>query len=126
MKKDLKKIYCLLQLRLKKNIEKMKRKLKKTKLKEISINYITPRGNWYDYSWKTDETKSGGILLNIGIHLFDFLIEILGDFKDFKIKKYDKREAFIFFDKLKVNFNLSLNSKKFVTVREIILGSEIN
>ena len=105
----------------------MKRKLKKTKLKEISINYITPRGNWYDYSWKTDETKSGGILLNIGIHLFDFLIEILGDFKDFKIIKYDKREAqgSIFFDKLKVNFNLSLNSKKFVTVREIILGSEI-
>ena len=31
----------------------------------------------------------------------------------------------IFFDKLKVNFNLSLNSKKFVTKREIILGSEI-
>ena len=50
----------------------MKKILKKTKLKEIFINYITPRGNWYDYSWKTDETKSGGILLNIGIHLFDF------------------------------------------------------
>ena len=55
------------------------------------------------------------------------MIEILGEFKDFKIIKYDKREAqgSIFFDKLKVNFNLSLNSKKFVTVREIILGSEI-
>ena len=41
--------------------------------------------------------------------------------------KYDNRETqgSLFFDKLKVNFNLSLNSKKFVTVREIILGSEI-
>ena len=43
-----------------------------------------------------------------------------------EIIKYDKREAqgSIFFEKVKVNFNLSLNSKKFVTVREIILGSE--
>ena len=121
-----KNIYCLLQLRLRKNIEKMKKILNKTKLKEININYITPRGNWYDYSWKTDETKSGGILLNIGIHLFDFLTEVLGEFKDFKISKYEKREAqgTIFFDKLKVNFNLSLNSKNFVTIREITLCSE--
>ena len=126
-KKFKKNIYCLLQLRLRKNIEKMKGILKKTKLKEIFINYITPRGNWYDYSWKTDETKSGGILINIGIHLFDFLTEVLGNVKDFKITKYESREAqgSLFFDKLKVNFNLSLNSKKFVTVREIILGSEI-
>ena len=126
-KKFKKNIYCLLQLRLRKNIEKMKTILKKTKLKEIFINYITPRGSWYDYSWKADETKSGGILINIGIHLFDFLAEVLGDVKDFKIIKYDNRETqgSLFFDKLKVNFILSLNSKQFVTVREIILGSEI-
>ena len=123
MKKNLKKnIYCLLQLRLRKNVEKMKKILSKTKLKEIyKLNHSI---SWYDYSWKTDETKSGGILINIGIHLFDFLTEVLGDFKDFKIIKYDSSRN-IFFDKLKVNFNLSLNSKKFVTTREITLGSEI-
>ena len=39
----------------------MKRILK-NKIERNFINYITPRGN-HDYSWKTDETKSGGILL---------------------------------------------------------------
>ncbi|GAG49488.1 unnamed protein product, partial [marine sediment metagenome] len=33
------------------------------------IIYITPRGKWYDYSWKADIRKSGGIIFNIGIHL---------------------------------------------------------
>ncbi len=125
-KKFNKNIYCLLQLRLKKNIEKMKKILNESNLKEIHINYITPRGNWYDYSWKTNEAKSGGILINIGIHLFDFLTEVLGDVNDFEIIKYENRETkgSLFFDKIKVNFNLSLNSEKFVTKREIILGSK--
>ncbi len=125
-KKFKKNIYCLLQLRLKKNIEKMKNILKKLNMKEIHVNYITPRGSWYDYSWKSDETKSGGILINIGVHLFDFLFEVLGDVEDFKIIKYSNREAngVLFFKGLKVNFNLSLNSEKFETKREIIIGSE--
>ena len=123
-KKFKKKIYCLLQLRLKKNIEKFKNLIRKSNIKEIKINYVTPRGSWYDYSWKSDETKSGGILINIGIHLFDFLTEVLGDIKEFKVKKYNSREAngILIFKKLIVNFNLSLNSKKFETKREIIIG----
>ncbi|MAI29126.1 MAG: oxidoreductase [Rickettsiales bacterium] len=125
-KKFDKNIYCLLQLRLKKNVQKMKNLLKNKGLKEININYVTPRGSWYDYSWKSDEEKSGGILINIGIHLFDFLTEVLGNAKDFKIIKYNNRESngVLYFDNLKVNFNLSLNSKKFETKREIIIGAE--
>ncbi len=123
-KKFKKKIYFLLQLRLKKNIEKFKNLIRKSNIKEIKINYVTPRGSWYDYSWKSDENKSGGILINIGIHLFDFLTEVLGDIKEFKVKKYNSREAngILIFKKLIVNFNLSLNSKKFETKREIIIG----
>ena len=123
-KKFKKKIYCLLQLRLKKNVEKLKNLIENSDIKEIKINYVTPRGSWYDYSWKTNETKSGGILINIGIHLFDFLTEVLGDIKEFKVKKYNSREAngILIFKKLIVNFNLSLNSKRFETKREIIIG----
>ena len=32
---------------------------------ECELNYITPRGKWYDYSWKGNCEKSGGILYNI-------------------------------------------------------------
>lgn len=35
--------------------------------------------DWWD-SWKGDESKSGGIMLGIAIHMFDFLIYLLGDY----------------------------------------------
>lgn len=43
-----------------------------------SLDYYSPRGKWYNYSWKGSKEKSGGIVTNIGIHLFDMLIFIFG------------------------------------------------
>lgn len=43
-----------------------------------SLFYSTPRGPWYGASWKGDPAKSGGIMSNIGIHLFDLLIWLYG------------------------------------------------
>ncbi len=40
--------------------------------------YHTPRGKWYDYSWKGSQERSGGVLFNIGVHLFDMLTWALG------------------------------------------------
>ena len=45
---------------------------------QVSLEYITSRGPWYDISWKGDESKSGGVLFNIGIHFFDMLLHFLG------------------------------------------------
>lgn len=36
-----------------------------------NVDYVTPRGPWYSYSWKGDVAKSGGLATNIGVHLFD-------------------------------------------------------
>lgn len=44
----------------------------------VQLQYITPRGKWYQHSWKGDIQKSGGILINIGIHLFDLLHWLFG------------------------------------------------
>jgi UDP-N-acetyl-2-amino-2-deoxyglucuronate dehydrogenase len=41
---------------------------------KIEVVYNTPRGKWYERSWKGDIDKSGGILMNIGVHLFDLLL----------------------------------------------------
>lgn len=78
-----KKIYTILQLRvhnalvaLKEGIDKEKM-LKKDKYK-VELTYITTRGQWYNYSWKGDEHKSGGVATNIGIHFFDLLIWLFG------------------------------------------------
>lgn len=45
---------------------------------KVTLQYITSRGLWYNFSWKGDQQKSGGIATNIGIHLFDLLIWLFG------------------------------------------------
>ena len=45
----------------------------------VDVDYQAPRGAWYDFSWKGDQAKSGGILSNIGIHLFDLCCWFFGD-----------------------------------------------
>lgn len=46
--------------------------------RQVSLTYITSRGQWYDVSWKGREDRSGGIVTNIGIHFFDLLIWLFG------------------------------------------------
>lgn len=43
-----------------------------------NIKYYTPRGFWYQSSWKADVSKSGGIATNIGVHLFDLALWLSG------------------------------------------------
>jgi UDP-N-acetyl-2-amino-2-deoxyglucuronate dehydrogenase len=45
---------------------------------EVSLTYVTARGRWYDTSWKGSDERSGGIVTNIGIHLFDLLLWLFG------------------------------------------------
>ena len=76
-----KKVYNILQLRLHPSIIELKEQIKNTQVEkkyEIDLTYITSRGNWYFTSWKGDESKSGGIATNIGIHFYDMLIWIFG------------------------------------------------
>ena len=49
---------------------------------KVIVEYITPRGQWYDKSWKGDPMKSGGLLMNIGIHLFDLCYYLFGDCRE--------------------------------------------
>ena len=60
-------VNCILQLRL----HPLVKAIYPRGQNEVVINYSTPRGAWYDYSWKADEAKSGGLVTNIGSHLFD-------------------------------------------------------
>jgi UDP-N-acetyl-2-amino-2-deoxyglucuronate dehydrogenase len=44
----------------------------------VQLSYLTARGKWYDVSWKGVEERSGGIVVNIGIHFFDLLAWLFG------------------------------------------------
>ena len=105
-----KKINPILQLRLHPIIQEIK-KNKISSKKLIDLTYITPRGSWYDFSWKGDIDKSGGILFNIGVHFFDMLIWLFGSPDSFKIMYSDSKKYMgkIFLEKADVNFKLSID-----------------
>lgn len=72
-------VFNILQLRLHDSVLALKRKVEKSTTRhKISLQYITSRGIWYDFSWKGDISKSGGISTNIGVHFFDMLIFLFG------------------------------------------------
>ena len=90
------KIYNILQLRVHPAIIALKEKVRKSGKKEkynIDLTYITTRGNWYLYSWKGDNSKSGGVATNIGIHFFDMLTWIFGDVQHSEVHVHDKNKA---------------------------------
>ena len=51
----------------------------------VDVTYVTPRGPWYDASWKGQDHRSGGLALNIGVHLFDLLLHVYGPALDWGV-----------------------------------------
>lgn len=87
-------IYTILQLRLHPEIIKLKKEIESSKERfEVTLQYNAPRGTWYKYSWKADYIKSGGMITNIGIHLFDLLIYLFGNFNSFSVEYNSENTA---------------------------------
>lgn len=106
------KITVILQLRLMALFNELKNNINNNQ--KVILNYITPRGNWYYWSWKGDESKSGGLATNIGIHLFDIITWIYGACRDISINKKtaDTVDGIIYLEKANVKFHLSIAGKK--------------
>lgn len=83
-----KNVYNILQLRLHPSIIALKERVQlelrqnPDRVYDIDLTYLTSRGKWYHISWKGDESKSGGIASNIGVHFYDMLIWIFGGVKE--------------------------------------------
>lgn len=74
-------VNTILQLRLHDSVIKLKNRIKasgKIQKVDVDLTYITSRGKWYSSSWKGDDSKSGGIATNIGVHFFDMLHFVFG------------------------------------------------
>jgi UDP-N-acetyl-2-amino-2-deoxyglucuronate dehydrogenase len=109
-----KKVYTILQLRLHPSIIALREKIKngpKDKIYDVTLTYITSRGNWYHSSWKGDISKSGGVATNIGIHFFDMLIWIFGDVKNNEVKQLttDTAAGHLELKQARVNWMLSID-----------------
>jgi UDP-N-acetyl-2-amino-2-deoxyglucuronate dehydrogenase len=94
-----KKVYNVLQLRLHPYLLELKNRIDKvidenpSKKFYVDLTYITSRGKWYDFSWKGNVSKSGGVASNIGIHFFDMLIWLFGNPLHSKVIKNEIRSV---------------------------------
>jgi len=107
-----KRIYNLLQLRLHPAIQDLKKRIDQSDESDyfdIDLTYITPRGAWYDASWKGEIAKSGGITTNIGFHLFDMLVWIFGSEMSLQVDRLERHIAAgkLCFKQAKVKWMLS-------------------
>jgi UDP-N-acetyl-2-amino-2-deoxyglucuronate dehydrogenase len=108
-------VYCILQLRHHQSVKDLKSLVDAENRKDykVELSYVTPRGLWYNDSWKGDAKKSGGIAMNIGIHFFDMLIWIFGGVRsvDFKYLSENTIKGTLSLDKAEVSWFLSTESK---------------
>ncbi len=108
-------IFTILQLRLHPAIIALKKQVDDAgadKRFEVELTYITSRGNWYYASWKADNSKSGGIATNIGIHFFDMLCWVFGKVEEntVNIHTHDRAAGVLKLEKADVQWFLSINS----------------
>ena len=79
---------------------------------DIDLTYITSRGNWYHTSWKGDNSKSGGVATNIGVHFYDMLSWIFGSVKNIRvnISQPDKAAGVLTLENANVRWFLSIDA----------------
>jgi UDP-N-acetyl-2-amino-2-deoxyglucuronate dehydrogenase len=85
----------------------------------VLLTYITPRGPWYQFSWKGDPQKSGGIATNIGIHFFDLLIWLFGKVErsEVHLSEENKMAGFLELEKANVKWFLSIDKNDLQQLR---------
>jgi UDP-N-acetyl-2-amino-2-deoxyglucuronate dehydrogenase len=108
-------VYTILQLRMHPAIQNLRDEVSrapKTKFFNVSLDYITSRGNWYHHSWKGDEAKSGGIATNIGIHFFDMLLWVFGHptAAPEAVIQDDHAQGTLHLERASVSWRLSINA----------------
>lgn len=106
-------VYSILQLRLHPALLALKQKLDAdhTRRHQVQLSYVTPRGRWYDVSWKGVEDKSGGIAMNIGVHFFDMLVWFFGSAERVEVhqRTVQKMAGALEFERASVAWYLSLD-----------------
>lgn len=87
-------VWTVLQLRVHPALLALRERLRASDhVAQVRMTYVTSRGPWYFTSWKGSEDRSGGIVTNIGIHLFDMLSWLFGDVTHTEVHVREPRRA---------------------------------
>lgn len=110
-----KRVFTILQLRLHPAIIALKERIasERKKVYDVDLTYITSRGLWYYTSWKGEETKSGGIATNIGVHFYDMLAFVFGALRENAVhhRTLDCASGYLEFERARVRWFLSINAR---------------
>ena len=103
-------VWAILQLRHHPDVIRFREQMVDDDMCVCRIKYHTPRGLWYAHSWKGDERKSGGIVTNIGIHLFDICGHLFGGVDSIYLTENDDNRVAgaVQFNEGGVRFDLSI------------------
>ena len=107
-----KRIFSILQLRLHPAILALRDQFaSSTKRHHVQLTYCTSRGRWYHASWKGDDSKSGGVATNIGVHFFDMLGFVFGKVlaNHAHLKSPERAAGFIECERADVSWFLSVD-----------------
>ena len=106
-----KRVFAVLQLRLHDNTKSIVDKCANGYHK-VKISYSTWRTSWYFNTWKNDESKSGSLIVNIGIHLVDLASYLFGKCYAVNVsaKEKDVVSGSIEFERAHVDFTLSIKA----------------
>jgi UDP-N-acetyl-2-amino-2-deoxyglucuronate dehydrogenase len=105
-------ISTILQLRNIEAVVQLKEKVSLSKeMYDVDVRYVSARGNWYFNSWKGNDQLSGGLVTNIGIHLFDLLLWIFGPVQNLEVSLYkpQKTEGVLNLEHARVKWFLSVD-----------------
>lgn len=107
-------VFSVLQLRHHPEVKRLSREIDKNKNHDVLMRIIVSRDNSYWEGWKGDTSKSGGILMNIGIHYFDLLLHLFG--LEYEIEEashtHDKAKGVIKFPSADVTYDLGIIKEK--------------
>ena len=106
----------ILQLRLHDSVNALRERVASSpadKRFDVDLSYIPSRGSWYRISWKGDESKSGGIATNIGVHFYDMLHYVFGAPRE-NVVHYagpTTTAGYLEYDKARVRWFLSIDEE---------------
>ncbi len=109
-------VYTVLQLRLLPSLIALKKKLddeRPDRPHDVVVTYLTRRGPWYQVSWKGSEAKSGGVAMNIGVHIFDLLTWLFGRVEQTTVHlaQEDKMAGALALERARVRWFLSVDGR---------------
>lgn len=129
-------VHTILQLRLHPAIVALRERIASEpggRVHDVDLTYVTSRGPWYLVSWKGDESRSGGVGTNIGIHFFDMLAWIFGPVRDQRVHlaRPEKMAGAIELERARVRWFLSVDRADLpaeaagrTTFRSLVLDGE--